>query len=226
MIDLRHMNKEGLYIVIEGNDGTGKSTQVELLAAYLEENGHDVQVVEEPGSDDLDKSTPVANELRKLIKNGSLDRAPEINLALFSAARRELWQQKIAPALGRGAVVLSARNYLSTLAYQGRGEGLSEAEIMRMTALFTDERYMNPSLAVILTLDHSSRKERIAKRGELDHPDTFESRAADFQDRVNQAYVDIAEEWGIRAIDAGGSIDDIQAEIRQIVLRDLPSLGR
>lgn len=207
----------GTYIVIEGNDGTGKSTQVSLLAEYFREQGRETHIVEEPGSDDPDKSTPVANELRRLIKNGSLQRDGEINVGLFSAARRELWQHKIKPALDRGAVVMSARNYLSTLAYQGRGEGMSQAEIIRMTRIFTDERYMYPDIMLILTLDHATRAKRIAQRGALDNPDTFESRGSDFQDTVNQAYEDIARDYDIRTIDASGTIDDIQTEIRNAI---------
>lgn len=210
------MNR-GKYIVIEGNDGTGKSTQVDLLAEWFIDRGEDVQIVEEPGSDDLEKSTPVANELRRLIKNGNLMRDPEINLALFSAARRELWQEKIQPALGRGAIVLSARNYFSTLAYQGRGEGLDEAEIMRMTRLFTSERYMKPDIMMILTLDDESRAERIAMRGDLENPDTFESREGDFQLRVNHAYAGLARGHGIQTIDAGGTIEEIQMRIQQLI---------
>jgi len=211
------VTKRGRYIVIEGSDGTGKSTQVELLAEWLKGQGRDVQVVEEPGSDDEDKSTPVANELRKAIKNGNLERSPEINLLLFSAARRDLWQQKIAPALERGAIVLAARNYFSTLAYQGRGEGLDEAEIMRVTRLFTDERYMKPDLLLILTLGDDKREERIAKRGELENPDTFESRDDDFQARVNHAYIDLAKEHNLPTVDASSTIDDIQQEIRRLI---------
>ncbi len=206
----------GKYIVIEGNDGTGKSTQVDMLADYLNKfnkapNG--VCIIEEPGSDDPDKSTPVANELRHLIKNGNLVRSPEINLALFSAARRELWQKKISPALKLGKFVLGSRNYLSTLAYQGKGEGMDENEIMRMTRLFTNERYMKPDLQLILTLSDSSRAERIAKRGELENPDTFESKDNDFQTRVNHAYIEIAKKQGIATIDASGTPEDIHQEI-------------
>lgn len=209
----------GRYIVIEGNDGTGKSTQVELLAEWLRKQGSEVQVVEEPGSDDEDKSTPVANELRAAIKNGELQRSPEINLLLFSAARRELWQQRIASALERGAVVLSARNYFSTLAYQGRGEGLEEAEIVRVTRLFTDERYMAPDLMIVLVTDDAARQARIAERGELENPDTFESRGSDFQDAVNQAYAELAEQHGLPTIDASRSIEEIQGDIRTLVER-------
>ena len=209
--------RAGTYIVIEGNDGTGKSTQVTLLAEYFQGMGREACIVEEPGSDDDDKSTPVANELRRLIKNGTLARSPEINLGLFSAARRELWEKKMAPALGRGAIVLAARNYFSTLAYQGQGEGMDEAEIIRMTRLFTSDRYMTPDVAIILTLDDAVRSERIALRGELEHPDTFESRESDFQVRVNRAYEQIAEQYAVPTIDARGTIEDIQVAIRRII---------
>lgn len=207
---------KGVYIVIEGNDGTGKSTQVDLLAEYFRRSGRQVEVIEEPGSDDLEKSTPVANELRRVIKDGRLKRDAEINLALFSAARRELWQQKILPALSDGRVVISARNYFSTLAYQGSGEGLEPSEIMRMTRLFTDERYMNPDVMIVLALDHDSRSERISMRGDLSGPDTFESRGSDFQDAVNQAYVDIAQEYGATLLDASGSVESVQASIQKL----------
>ncbi len=198
------VDKLGYYIVIEGNDGTGKSTQIELLAEHFRELGREVCVVEEPGSDDLDKSTPVANELRRLIKNGNLARDPEINLGLFSAARHELWCKKIRPALGCGKVVLSSRNYLSTLAYQGRGEGVDEAEILRMTRIFTGERYMHPDAMIVLVLGDAARRERIAERDQLDNPDTFESREQTFQDRVNQAYTDIAKTYDIVTIEVDG----------------------
>lgn len=184
----------GIYIVIEGNDGAGKSTQAELLASYYRQQGREAIIIEEPGSDDSDKTTPVANYLRSLIKDGSLARDPEINLALFSAARRELWQKKIEPALECGAVVISARNYISTLAYQGYGEGVNTDHIMAITKLFTDERYMKPDFIIILTLDNESeRKKRITKRSQsIDTPDTFESRSSNFQKRVDAAYRTIA----------------------------------
>ena len=212
---------EGHYIVIEGNDGTGKSTQVALLAEWLRSRGREVVVVEEPGSDDLEKSTPVANELRRVIKNGELVRAPEINLALFSAARRELWQQKIRPSLERGAVVLSARNYLSTLVYQGYGEGLDETEIVRMTELFTSERYLKPDVMVILTLSHAKRAERIAMRGKLTHPDTFESRDQTFQDTLNVGYEAVARTYSVPLLSADGDIEAVQTAVREVVTTTL-----
>ena len=221
------MSKQGQYIVIEGNDGTGKTTQLELLAKYLSSLGRRVEVVEEPGSDDPAKSTPVANCLRQLIKDSQLERSAEINLALFSAARRELWQHKISPALDSGTTVLSSRNFISTLAYQGYGEGLDVAHIRQVTELFTSERYMNPDYTIILALDdETERIRRISQRGEPECPDTFESRDGAFQCRVNQAYRDIASQCDlpiVKCISSDGrrkSIDEIRLEIRQIVERE------
>jgi dTMP kinase len=199
----------GKYIVIEGNDGTGKSTQVAKLADYFRERGWTVCVVEEPGSDDPEKSTPIADELRKVIKNGDLNRSAAVNLALFSAARRELWREKIRLALERGEIVLSARNYISTLVYQGRGEGYDESEILRLTKLFTDERYLRPDIMIILSLSHDRREERIAMRGELKNPDTFESRGQDFQEKVDDGYLEIAKDYDIPVVLADGNVEEV-----------------
>lgn len=199
----------GKYIVIEGNDGTGKSTQVAKLANYFRERGRTVCVVEEPGSDDPEKSTPIADELRKVIKNGDLNRSAAVNVALFSAARRELWREKIQPALERGEIVLSARNYISTLVYQGRGEGYDESEILRLTKLFTDERYLRPDIMIILSLSHDKREERIAMRGELKNPDAFESRGQDFQEKVDDGYLEIAKDYDIPVVLADGNVEEV-----------------
>lgn len=203
------MSCVGKYIVIEGNDGTGKSTQVAKLADYFRERGQTVCVVEEPGSDDPEKSTPIANELRNVIKNGDLARSAAINVALFSAARRELWREKIRPALERGEIVLSARNYISTLVYQGRGEGFDEAEILRLTKLFTDEKYLHPDVMIVLSLSHDKRAKRIAMRGELKNPDTFESRGQDFQEKITNGYLKIAKDYEIPVVLADGSVEEV-----------------
>lgn len=199
----------GKYIVIEGNDGTGKSTQVAKLADYFRERGRTVCVVEEPGSDDPEKSTPIADELRKVIKNGDLIRSAAVNVALFSAARRELWREKIRPALERGEIVLSARNYISTLVYQGQAEGYDEAEILRLTKLFTDEKYLHPDVMIILSLSHDKREGRIAMRGELKNPDTFESRGQDFQEKVDDGYLEIAKDYDIPVVLADGNVEEV-----------------
>lgn len=216
------MSCVGKYIVIEGNDGTGKSTQVAKLANYFRERGRTVCVVEEPGSDDPEKSTPIADELRKVIKNGDLARSAAVNVALFSAARRELWREKIRPALERGEIVLSARNYISTLVYQGRSEGYDESEILRLTKLFTDERYLRPDIMIILSLSHDKREERIAMRGELKNPDTFESRGQDFQEKITNGYLKIAKDYDIPVVLADGNVE----EVHDMLVNKIGETGR
>ena len=217
------MITRGRYIVIEGNDGTGKSTQVRLLQTYFHEQGRSVVIVEEPGGGDPAFTTPVASYLRAIIKNRQLQRDPEINLALFSAARRELWQHSIAPALERGAVVLAARNYLSTLAYQGYGEGLDLDHIRETTALFTDARYMAPDHVVVLVInDDIERKRRLAERSSLIYLDAFESRADDFQRRVDNGYAALARDMALPVVECVVSDHhktpaEIRAEILQII---------
>ncbi|MDN5819444.1 MAG: dTMP kinase [bacterium] len=212
------METRGKYIVIEGHDGTGKSTQVKRLTEYLNQSGQPAIMIEEPGSDDPELTTPVAAYLRQVIKNANLERAPEIDVALFSAARRELLQQKIIPNLAKGVFVLSARNYLSTLAYQGGGDGVSAEEIADTTRLFTDETYMNPDIMVVLTLDDTSeRLRRIDGRGELENPDTFESKGDDFQTKVDQAYLSLAEQYDIPVIDATQTVDAVYQDLLKLL---------
>ncbi len=217
--------RQGSYIVIEGIDGTGKSTQVELLANYYRAQGHSVTVIEEPSSDDLAQTTPIAHYLRTVIKNGNLRRDPEINLALLSTARRELWQQIIQPALERGETVLASRNYFSTLAYQGYGEGLSQEHIRHITGLFTSQRYLTPDYLIILTLnDEKERIHRIQQRGTpTTAPDTFETQEKDFQQRVHTGYRILAKDYQVPIIqcisDTGErkSPHKIQREILSII---------
>lgn len=212
------MTERGKYIVIEGHDGTGKSTQVKLLTDYLNQSGQPAIMIEEPGSDNPELTTPVAAYLRQVIKNANIQRDPEIDVALFSAARRELLQQKIIPNLAKGVFVLSARNYLSTLAYQGGGDGVSIDEIMETTRLFTDETYMNPDVMVVLTLgDSSERQRRIDSRGELQNPDTFESKGDDFQTKVDQTYLSLAEQYNIPVIDATQGVDEVYQDLLKLL---------
>ncbi len=216
---------QGNYIVIEGIDGTGKSTQVELLAKHYRAQGHSVTVIEEPSSDDSAQTTPIAHYLRTVIKNGNLRRDPEINLALLSTARRELWQQIIQPALERGETVLASRNYFSTLAYQGYGEGLSQEHIRHITGLFTSQRYLTPDYLIILTLnDEKERIHRIQQRGTpTTAPDIFETQEKDFQQRVHTGYCMLAKDYQVPIIQCISDTSErksphkIQREILSII---------
>lgn len=211
---MNELTRRGFYIVGEGNDGTGKSTQVDLLAKHLEkEFGVETYVMHEPDG------CAIASEIRTIIKNGSLERDPVTNLLLFTAARHETWFREAVPVLGRGGVVLSARNYISSEVYQGIAEGLGVEYVHGVTKAFMDDRYMQPDLTVIFELEDAVRNKRISARGELLNPDTFESRGDDFQANVNQGYKQLATERGYATIDASKSIEVVQRNFRKLALR-------
>jgi len=210
----------GAYIVGEGNDGTGKSTQIDLLASFIKEHYNvEVLVLHEPDG------CPISSEIRQIIKNGSLERDATTNLLLFTASRHETWFRDAVPVLKRGGVVLSARNELSSEIYQGVAEGLGVDHVRNVTRMFMDEKYMNPDLTVIFTLDDEIRRARIAARGELQNPDTFESRGDEFQNLLNKGYAEIASERSLPTIDASQSIEDVQQKFRELAEKVLATSG-
>ena len=215
--------QRGKYIVIEGHDGTGKSTQIRTLSEQLQEQGKATLIIEEPGSDDPARSLAVANRIRSVIKDGSLQKDGITNLLLFTAARHELLKQRIEPALKLGTYVLSARNWLSTLAYQGYGEGLDLELIESTTREFTSDLYMQPDATIMLLMeDEAERQQRIAKRGALQEtPDTFESRNDDFQRRVQQGYSHIAKQYELLVVSANQSIKDVAREVMALLEGDV-----
>lgn len=203
------MVERGRYIVIEGHDGTGKTTQANLLQKYLELQGKTVIHLKEPGG------SPIAESIRNVILDGTLPRTPMTNILLFTANRHELWHDKIKPALDAGTWVIATRNYWSTLAYQGYGEGMSAAVISAITATFTDSSYMQPDYACILSLDDVSISiDRVKRRANLAIPDSFESKDNTFQQKVSDGYLTIAKQYNIPIISAHRSVDKVAQDIR------------
>ncbi len=196
--------KLGRYIVIEGHDGTGKSTQVSEIRKKLLDRGIDSIEFHEPAG------SSIADAIRTIIKNGDLERDALTNMLLFNAARHDIWTNKAIPALKNGKWVITARNFYSTLAYQGYGEGLDLDLIETVTHLSTDERYMNPDFATILDLDdETERARRIGERGKLNNPDTFESKNNTFQSIVRMGYMKIAQNRKIPIISANHTVDKV-----------------
>lgn len=211
-----------MYIVIEGQDGTGKSTQVEKMAEFLRGRGLEVLTLHEPDGD-----LESAHKLREIIKQKKYDLEPLTHVLLFTAARNELWRKLAEPVLARGGVVIAARNWWSTLAYQGYGQGISRSRIIRLTRQMLPEKYVSPDKSVILTLSNAERRRREAGRDAVrrdaaaqtsssakstdttSETDTFESKPDEFQSKVNHGYEKIAKEFGIPTLDASLSIDEI-----------------
>lgn len=206
--------KRGMSIVIEGNDGTGKSTLVHNLAHQLtSQYGIESYIIDEPDGEDS-----ICHEIRTLIKNGTVARTPKVNVLLFAASRAQSYVRGN-EALNAGKWLLKARDKTSTEVYQGIGEGVDIDDINTIMRFATDEAYMSPDLRVILTASDQTRRERIAQRGELKTPDTFEMRTGAFQEKLSQGYDYIASRDHLPTINAEQSqeamLDDMLTLLRQ-----------
>lgn len=175
------MSTRGKYIVIEGTDGTGKTSQRDMLLAECERQSIQAIGVHEPGQ------TAIGLELEKLIKNRHLERGGLTNLLLFTANRIELWQQVIEPTLARGIHVIADRNWISSAAYQGYAEGLGIDIVQRITKEFLPSEYIHPDLTIFLATSEDIRAQRVGKRGGAE-ADTFESKGDAFQRKILEGY--------------------------------------
>ena len=193
-----------MYIVIEGQDGTGKSTQVRKLQEYYKDQGKEAIIMDEPDGD-----LPQAHDIHDLIviRGKEYNLEPATNLLLFTAARLELWKKLAEPALKSGKIVISARNWWSTLAYQGYGEGISRSKIVRITKEIMPEHYVHPTKSVILTTSDEVRLARQGNRGKA--IETFEAKPDSFQQKVNAAYPKIAKDFNVPIVDASGTIEEV-----------------
>lgn len=200
----------GCFITLEGGEGAGKSTQIDLLGGGLRAAGRDVIATREPGG------APGAEEIRNVLVSGKVDRwAPLSELLLFVAARHEHLVRTIKPALARGASVLCDRFSDSTMAYQGYGHHLiKECEALDHMALGN----FRPDLTLILDLPVELGLERArARRG---GGKRYEQMGLDFHRRVRDGFLDIArrEPARCRVIDARGTVEAVQAALRHAVV--------
>jgi dTMP kinase len=191
-----------VFVTFEGLDGSGKSTQVELLRRHLVEHGRDVVATREPGG------TELGERVRELLLEGG-EVSPWAEAALFAAARAELVAQVIAPALERGADVICDRYLDSSLAYQGiaRGLGVDQVLALNVNAI----RGVLPDRTFFLMLEADVAGQR---QGEA--PDRIEREGGAFQDAVRAAYAELAAVFPGRvvALDASRPPEEIAKEVR------------
>jgi len=173
----------GFFITFEGIDFCGKTTQARKLASYLKRKGYDVLLVREPGGNQ------VAEKIRKVLlsrKNSGMTALTE--LLLYEAARSQLTETVILPALKQGRVVVCDRHADSSLAYQGYGRGLSKGMIEQLNRIATFG--LSPDLTIILDVPVSVSAERRRLQGRKE--DRLEGEKSDFHRRIRQGFLKIA----------------------------------
>ena len=213
----------GTFITFEGIDGSGKSTQMRLLAAALRAQKCDVLMTREPGG------TPVGLKLRSALLDAQKEVDPLTELLVFAADRAQHVRRVLRPALASGQVVISDRYADATVAYQGAGRGFSPALIAQIIELATEGLKPNLTLLFDLSVPESGARTRRRSEGKhkSDKGDRLDSEDAAFHARVREAYLQLAaaEPERFRIVRSHGSVEDTQAQVRQIVMPFLENRG-
>lgn len=199
----------GRFITFEGGDGTGKTTQMNMLAERLRAAGCDVVETVEPGA------TAAGNEIRRILLDAThLRIGSTTEMLLYFAARAQNVEENILPALRRGAVVLSDRFTDSTLAYQGGGRGISQDSIRRVHDFACGGLW--PDLTVCLDVDPEAA---LARRHATAEVNRLDRESIDFHKRVRDAYLELAarEPDRIRIVDGRGSVEQVAARVWEVV---------
>ena len=199
--------KKGIFITFEGPEKSGKSTQAKLLTEYLESLGYKTVFVREPGS------TKIGEKIRLLLLDKDNDEMGLVaEMFLYSAARAQLIEEVVKPALNEGMIVLCDRFLDSTIAYQGCGGGLKLSLIKQVGRVATDG--MKPDLTLLLdfwqSVDHLKNQKE---------PDRIESRPDAYHERVRKGYFALArqEPGRIKVVRVRENREDTQNEIRELV---------
>ncbi|MBL9124371.1 MAG: dTMP kinase [Planctomycetaceae bacterium] len=205
-----------MFFSFDGVDGSGKSTQIALFADWLREEGYPVEVCRDPGS------TSLGEAVRKILLDRSqLVIGPTSEMLLYMAARAQMVDEIIEPALAAGKVVVADRYLLANVVYQGHAGGVAVGEIWKVGAVATRGRM--PDLTFLLDLPDDAAQARLHR--ELDR---MESRGSDFRRRLRAGYHAEAmrDVNRILVLDASQSIEAVQEQIRHAAAQRLPGIGR
>ena len=209
------MSDTGLFISFEGIDGSGKSTQARLLADHLRDLGHDVVLTREPGG------SPGAEEIRALVLQGDPDRwSARTEILLFTAARRDHLERTIQPALDAGKIVICDRFADSTRMYQGLSRGDLRGIVDELHRLMIG---VEPDLTALIDMDPTQGLSRALARQTVE--ERFEDFGEELQRAMRKGFLDLAQEYAQRFVTINGArgIDDVAADVQQVVAARLPS---
>lgn len=209
----------GLFLVMEGPDGSGKGVQLDLLAQRLKQQGYSVLRSREPGG------TPIGEKIRDVLldpANKAMD--PMTEALLYAASRSQHVAEKIKPALDRGQVVLLDRFVTSSLVYQGIGRGLGLPVIEQINDLAVQG--LKPDLILLLYVSYEEGLSRKARQ-EGHTLDRLETSGGSFHEKVNEGYLQIARLHPdeIALVDGAGSVDEVRERIWQKVQPLLSAKG-
>jgi dTMP kinase len=214
----------GIFLTFEGIDGSGKSTQMRLLANYLRLQGYNVLTTREPGG------TPVGLRLRAALLDAEEQVDPLTELLVFAADRAQHVRRVLRPALQSNQVVLSDRYADATIAYQGAGRGFSAELVSEIIELATEG--LKPDLTLLFDLPVNESIARTRRRSEgrnkTDKADRLDAEDAEFHKRVRDAYLRLAAEEPdrFRIVQTGGSVDDTHTRVKGIVVQFLEAQGQ
>jgi dTMP kinase len=200
----------GLFLSLDGIDGTGKTTQCRLLADWLRHQGYQVVCCTDPGG------TPVGQELRQIVLGKRYHLVAECEALLFMASRAQLVAEVIRPALHAGHLVLSDRFLLANVAYQGYGAGLDIDLLWAVGKLSTSG--LEPDLTLVLDLPIEQARHRRNRPA-----DRLEDRSEDFHDRVRQGFLCEARRRPDRivVVDASGTPEQVQTLLQERIAQVL-----
>lgn len=211
----------GTFITFEGIDGSGKSTQLRMLANYLKEVGCDVLLTREPGG------TPVGVRLRGALLDAHEEVDPLTELLVFAADRAQHVRRVLRPAIAAGKVIISDRYADATVAYQGAGRGFSPDLIAEIVQLATEG--LKPDLTVLFDLSVEDSIARTSRRANSKNKgDRLDAEAADFHVRVRDAYLEIAraEPQRVKIVETNRPPEETHQRVKQVVVPFLKSRGQ
>ena len=198
--------KKGKFIVLEGPDRCGKSTQAKMLVNYLIGQGKDVILTREPGG------TETAEQIRQIVLQPGMDVRPMTELLLYEASRAQHTQEKIIPALEEGKIVVCERYTMSTCAYQGYGRGIDLKIIDTLNKIATLNTV--PDLTLVFLMSDKY----FVERGEYLFDDRLEQEDRAFRQKMRTGYLEmVANTPNAFLIDADKNIQDVQAEVRKLI---------